>query len=256
MINIAQHESGLEAVFNLSPRLVNSLYRLGITTSDDLKKIPNEEYLLKIRGIGQRGLSDIKMEYQRIFGERLFIQNSQQRKLFEFSNNTQSKLVEYGERIDNALKSIEMSSYRILNRMQAKKTLEIKELYDQLGTLELVSKKLSITRERVRQLLERGNKLGLFKYEITRTVRFNQLVKKITRMQIIEEMKKGKKVSDICSILQLDFSQYFNLVKFYNIDREGYRIDAKKKKYLIQYMNLVEKLGYHPTTTEMSKNTV
>jgi len=68
---------------------------------------------------------------------------------------------------------------------------EIFQLYKEYGTFEKVAKKVSLTSERVRQILERGNKNGLFEYPIKK-IQTPSLNK--TKEEIKEgfEIKKNK----------------------------------------------------------------
>lgn len=50
---ILENDDDIEIIFfNLSPRIVNALYRQNIRTAEDLKKIPNEQMLFNFKGIG------------------------------------------------------------------------------------------------------------------------------------------------------------------------------------------------------------
>lgn len=136
---------------------------------------------------------------------------------------------------------------------QIHRLLTTKNLYDQYGTLEEVGKQLSLTKERVRQLLIKGQEYQLFKYELTREKDFNDLINKVSKEKFIGAIKNNPDKYSICSELNIGARSYFKLSKFYQIEINDYANDARQKKYLIRYSNIVEALGHHPSTTEMNK---
>lgn len=127
----------------------------------------------------------------------------------------------------------------------------VKRLYDEYGTLEKVGSLLKLTRERVRQILEKGERYRLFTYELTRDTKFKNILLKINKEQLTNQIRNTPNKFDICSNLDIDINTLFRLIKFYNIDIEGYRQDARFKRYLTEYSQMVSTLGYHPSTTVM-----
>lgn len=69
----------------------------------------------------------------------------------------------------------------------------IHNLYEQLGTLEAVGKQVGLTRERVRQLLSKGKKIGLFEYN-PREYPY------VSKEKIIEDCKKTQGVNRVASL--------------------------------------------------------
>jgi hypothetical protein len=133
------------------------------------------------------------------------------------------------------------------------KMLEVKMLYDKLGTLQKVASHMGITRERVRQHLEKGESYGLFKYQTTRERNLSEALKKISRQDFITCIKNGENKFSICEKFNIDMNVYFKLVKYYEIDTQDYMLEYRYKKYLIRYSDIVEELGHHPSVTEMQK---
>jgi len=127
----------------------------------------------------------------------------------------------------------------------------VKRLYDEYGTLEKVGSLLKLTRERVRQILEKGERYRLFTYELTRDTKFKNILLKINKEQLTNQVRNTPNKFEICSNLDIDINTLFRLIKFYNIDIEGYRQDARFKRYLTEYSQMVNTLGYHPSTTVM-----
>jgi Mn-dependent DtxR family transcriptional regulator len=131
--------------------------------------------------------------------------------------------------------------------------IEVKNLYEHYGTLQQVADALGITRERVRQLLEKGESYGLFKYETTRERNLTEALKKVSKEEFISCIKNGMNRFDICLKFNVDMNIYFKIVNYYQIDTQDYLLENRYKKYLIRYSNIVDELGHHPSTTEMQK---
>lgn len=134
---------------------------------------------------------------------------------------------------------------------EREKMLLVKKLYDELGTLDKVGDSLSLTRERIRQILNKGQRYNLFKYELTREKKFKEAISSIGRETLVEQIKTYPNKFDVSSNLGIDINTLLRLIKFYNIDLESYREEARYKKVLTRYSKMVNILGYHPSTTEM-----
>lgn len=134
---------------------------------------------------------------------------------------------------------------------QIRRLIKAHELYIQLGTLQGVSDRLNITRERVRQLLEKGQKQKLFKYVLTRDRKRKELALKVSKEDMLKEIRNLTNMFDVCTKLNIKPLEYYQLVKFYQIDKHEYLSDSRKRKHLTKYMNIVDVLGHHPSTTEM-----
>lgn len=134
---------------------------------------------------------------------------------------------------------------------QKKRIIKVKKLYDKYGTLEKVGDYMGITRERVRQLLEKGHKNKLFHYELTRDKKFKDIIGRISKEQLTWEILNVSNKFDICSNLNITPNIFFKLMGHYKIDIEGYRYDARFRKCITEYAHLVDSLGYHPSTTIM-----
>lgn len=132
------------------------------------------------------------------------------------------------------------------------KLLLIKKLYDNYGSLQKVADDLNVTRERIRQLLVKGDYYKLYKYETTHIQDFKKIKEKISKEILIGILKNETSKFKICKILSLNMRNLYKLIKFYNIDLEDYRQDIRQRKFLMEYSDIVNKLGHHPSTTEMN----
>lgn len=225
--------------FNLPTQIVTRLQRYGIKTTDDLEKIPNFNTLFSFKGIGLRAIQIIKDEYRRIFHKELFYPSYKGVKI----NLSDMNLITFPSK----------TNLQILNKDQVQKILVAKKLYDEVETLQGVAKILNLTRERVRQLLEKGEILGLFKYIDTRIKKLDTLTNVISKSELLEQIENSKTSAEICTLLRITSDEYLRLIKFYDIDTVYYRHDARKRKYINKYMAIVDFLGHHPSTTELSK---
>jgi hypothetical protein len=133
----------------------------------------------------------------------------------------------------------------------AKRYQQVKEIYERLGTLDKVGKELNLTKERVRQLLQKGAKYGVFNYVLNREKRFKDISQKYNRDSIINEIKSSINPPLICERLGVKSSEFRNLLKYFEIDYSEYRKLALMGKYMNRYSQIVDALGHHPTTTEM-----
>lgn len=77
------------------------------------------------------------------------------------------------------------------------KTQNIYRLYKELGTLEEVGKKLGVSRERVRQLLEKGDQAGVIEYKPTYLSQFDELTEKINKKELQNLIIEHGSIKDI-----------------------------------------------------------
>lgn len=140
-----------------------------------------------------------------------------------------------------------------LSSLQKEKIFTAKKLYDELGTLEAAGKALSITRERVRQLLILGVNHGLFEYTLVRDKYFERLLARFPREKIAATIKQFPSPSEVAEKFGLKVSELNKLMEHYSINAHEHSLAAKKRRYIEQYTKMVSELGYHPATTEMQK---
>lgn len=123
----------------------------------------------------------------------------------------------------------------------------IHELYNQLGTLEAVGKQVGLTRERVRQLLAKGKKIGLFEYN-PREYPY------VSKEKIIEDYKKTQSANRVARLNNILSSYLRKLLTAYSITEQqlaDYRFDWKRAKCIEQYNRMVESSGHHLSSGEL-----
>ena len=144
---------------------------------------------------------------------------------------------------------------QLLPAKKKAKLEKIQKIHAKCRTLEKTSKKLNISRERVRQLLEEGAKYGLFKYERSYDSsedKFNELKVLYNRESLVGEIKSLISRSKICSKLNIGEKVLNKLLQHFNVNIREYRRIAKAGKCFEGYSVIVDTLGHHPTTTEMN----
>jgi len=102
------------------------------------------------------------------------------------------KTKEHGESTNANIPKNEKISQKTkkLPDAKIKRYKKIFQLYKEFGTFERVARKSSLTSERVRQILEKGNQYGLFEYSIKK-IKLLQLIKQ--RKRVREALKLEKR---------------------------------------------------------------
>lgn len=132
-----------------------------------------------------------------------------------------------------------------------KRLITLYRLYQKEGSLERVGKLMNLSRERVRQLLNKGTKLGLFEYKI--------------RSQIPANLSKEKITEDYKNILSLKRVANYNGISMHQLSRillqhrltsrelNAIRIEGRRMYCINQYKLFVNKWAGHPSTTDLEK---
>ena len=146
---------------------------------------------------------------------------------------------------------------RKISDEQKKRILETKELYDELLNLSSVAKRLGITRERVRQILEKGNDYGLIEYKSSYIKRFDEVANRFAKEDLERLLVQYGSIKKLLPHIRNEFdikipeNYIINLFKIYNIDRDYLVLQHRKNKCYLEYEEMIQELGYHPTTTVM-----
>jgi len=129
-------------------------------------------------------------------------------------------------------------------------------LYKEHGTLEKAGEKVGLTRERIRQILVRGNKHGLFEYPIKKDlISYPFLIKYYkNKEELLNDLSNCSKKNEMLKTLNTDIVNFNKLLEYFNLNIRDVQIYSKRKKLKKQYDEYVEKIGHHPRTTEMRKN--
>lgn len=149
-----------------------------------------------------------------------------------------------GRVLDEEAGHAEMSNHSTVERL-----MEVHALYEEEKSLRTVGKKLGLSRERVRQLLEKGTEIGLFKYKPTKAPL-------LSREKILKDYGKHLKRSEVARANRISTNYLSKLIAFHHItkaDLNAIRLEGGKQRSMKQYQSLAGKLGHHPTTTELQR---
>lgn len=133
---------------------------------------------------------------------------------------------------------------RIKERQEV--ALEVFNQYLIHGTLDSVGKIRGVTRERIRQILIRGNNENLFIYPIPEI--------KISSKEISEAIEATLTRQQAAARLGITTRRLCDLIYIYNINPEAFNISNNYYRRLRTknwYDNVVVELGHHPSTTEL-----
>ena len=145
----------------------------------------------------------------------------------------------------------------ILSAQKIKKFKKVEEAFKKWGNLAEAGKELTLTAERVRQLLEEGKKYGVVTYlnpKQRRNARLEELITTISKEELIRNLFSLNLRKDVCSNLKISYEDLSDLLKYYDIDLKNYHRPMKMDKWFKEYSKFVETLGHHPTATELQSN--
>ena len=123
-----------------------------------------------------------------------------------------------------------------------------KILYDDYHTLEKVALELSISREYVRRLLQKGDAIGFFHYQRYGEKRFNDLKTIYDRELLLQKIRESTSEPELCEELMISSRDLNKLLVYFHIDLKAYKKEDQKKECLRLYSGIVSDLGRHPTT--------
>jgi len=121
------------------------------------------------------------------------------------------------------------------------------ELYKQGGTLEYVAKAISLTRERARQILVKGAKLGLFRY-VGREYPY------VPKEKLLSDLTKTPSITKVARINNISTVYLKRLLLSYHIAAEQiekFKERLRKQRAIDEYNAVKRELGHYPTTTEL-----
>lgn len=150
-------------------------------------------------------------------------------------------------------------SSKNLTEEQEQKILETKRLYDELGTLAAVGVKLGLTRERVRQLLAKGDNYGIIEYKTSYLKKFDGIATKINKKDLEKlyiEYGSTKEVKNFIKDkfnIELSNEHIKHLLNLYKIDLDYLNDQHRRHRCFTEYNTMVQEIGFHPATTIMSK---
>jgi hypothetical protein len=224
-------------VLNFSARVLNTLVMNGYETVGQFYFAPTQK-LQKIRNVGLKTLSYFA-NVKKAIREKHLPLSSRPHTIEETMKPVQETVA---------------SHIPYLSETDKERMRLVKRLYDEYETLDKVGSLLRLSRERIRQILNKGQRYGLFTYQLSRDKKFDETRNKINKEQLKELIRTTRNQFDICSKLEIDINTLQRLIKYYNIDLESYKQDARYSRYLTEYSEIVRILGHHPSTTVLQHN--
>jgi hypothetical protein len=134
-----------------------------------------------------------------------------------------------------------------------KRLLEVHHLYEKAQSLRTVGEKMGLSRERVRQLLEKGTEAGLFEYK---PLKFPLIHKTIPKQKIINDYRKFLKLKWVAKSNGISTAHLSKLIDLHQIteeDLKSARKEGGRAKSISRYYSIARRLGHHPTTTELQR---
>jgi hypothetical protein len=181
--------------------------------------------------------------------DRLNVNPSTVRKIVE--GNPVSRSVK--KKIRDAFKQEELNPAES-RHSTVERLLEVYHLYEEAQSLRTVGQKMGVSRERIRQLLEKGSEAGLFEYK---PLKFPLVYKNpIPKKKILRDYKKFlrlKAVAKSNGISTTHLSKLLDLHQITNEDLKMARKEGERAKCIRRYYSIVRRLGHHPTTTELQR---
>ena len=139
-----------------------------------------------------------------------------------------------------------------VNSPKVLKLLTIYRLYKEHGSLDKVGKRLGLSRERIRQLLNKGAKLGLFDYQKMK----QKPLPDISKERLLEDYHNFLRLSEVAKHNDISSDQLTKLLQFHQITKKtlnAIKIKRQKEKCVEQYYKIVEQIGRHPSTAELQR---
>ncbi|MBI5360984.1 MAG: hypothetical protein HZA48_10430 [Planctomycetes bacterium] len=121
--------------------------------------------------------------------------------------------------------------------------------YKELGTLESVGKQRGLTRERVRQILEQGTRLGLFNYARKEPLCFS-------KNKIIKSFSKHLSICGVSRANGISEARLRRMLAFHKItgkELAALRLSVTRNRCMEFFRRIVAKSGHSPSSSELQK---
>ncbi len=235
-----------------SVRVRNCLDKLKVVSIKDLVRL-TEQRILNQKNAGKKCARDIQFFLNQLdlkLGMKLSdeiiskIENN-----IQSTNNPTDLIGQFKEKYPAKAKTLENLQNQVIGADRIKFYKECFYLYEQQGTLESVAKTMDLTRERIRQILVKGTRLGLFKYT-------GYEYPFVSKEAIIKSYSDGMSLSKAAKSNRISVAYLKKLLTAYGItddELEKIRLDAQKNECIELHRNIEAELGHVPSTTEMQR---
>lgn len=128
--------------------------------------------------------------------------------------------------------------------------MRVFHLYEREKSLRLTGRRLGMSGERVRQLLEKGSKIGLFQYKPVRPPI-------LSREKILKDYENLLNRTEVAKTNRISMKYLSKLMKLHCITEPDLAAIRRQKKMGLcreEYQTLVARLGHEPTTRELAQS--
>lgn len=136
----------------------------------------------------------------------------------------------------------------------AARTREIVKLFYALGTYAAVGRKLRLSRERVRQILERGRERRWIDWEPASSARRKALRREWTPGRVKQALMELGSVEQLKNRFRLKRWEVKFLMQVYKIDMAEVRGKSRLERTLAEYKACRKEFGHDPSSTELFRS--
>lgn len=136
----------------------------------------------------------------------------------------------------------------------AKRTQQIVKLFYALGTYAAVGRKFNLSRERIRQILERGRERRWIDWEPASKTRRKILRKEWSRRRLVAALKEIGSAEQLKNHYHLKRWEVKFLMTIYKVDMMALRRQARLEKTLVEYRACKREFGHDPSSTELFRS--
>jgi len=141
-------------------------------------------------------------------------------------------------------------SRRMIER-NTQRTQKIVKLFYGLGTYAAVGRKLNLSRERVRQILERGRERRWILWEPASSARRKALLREWNRGRVKQALKELGSVEQLKNRYNLKRWEVKYLMQAYKVNMNALRQKSRTEKTLAEYKACRKEFGHDPSSTEL-----
>ena len=236
---------------HLSARTTHVLRNTGAKILLDLVQIKSKK-MLEINFCGKKTLREINDFLRQLdlqLDERLEKKLIYDVKTYRVGKSDDDVLNDFKHDYPERCDVISTAQVKSLDATRIKVYNKCFNLYIEGGTLKFVAKKMHLTRERVRQILNKGTKLGLFNY-LGRDYNY------IDKNKIIDGYYKYLNFGSVAKINGVTTGYLKRMLTAYKItdaDLKKIRENSNKNKCIESFRRIEAELGHSPTTTELQR---
>lgn len=134
------------------------------------------------------------------------------------------------------------------------RTQQIVKMFYTLGTYAAVGRKLNLSRERIRQILERGRERRWIDWEPASKARRKALRREWNRKRLVVALKDLGSAEQLKNRYGMKRWEAKFLMKAYKVDMAALRHQARLERTLAEYQVCKREFNHHPSSTELFRS--